>query len=74
MIINNTDNFEIFNYNNNKDKTTSILSEYFLFSPLSIILFTTRDHETITRYTGLNIIDINKIDNKKSRKLFLRNL
>jgi hypothetical protein len=74
MIIDNMDDFEIFYYNNNKNRTTGILSEYLFFSPLGIILFTTRDHEATIRYTSPNMIDINEMDDKKSRELLFRNL
>jgi hypothetical protein len=71
MIVDNADNFEIF-YHNNEDRTTGTLSEYLPFSPLGTILFTTRDHKAATRYTGPNMIDINEIDDEKSREFFLQ--
>jgi hypothetical protein len=68
MIVDNTDNFEIF-YRNYQDSGSSTLSKCLPFSPLRAILFTTRDREAATRYTCSNVIDIDKIDNRESREL-----
>jgi hypothetical protein len=68
MIVNNTDDFELF-YNNTNNNRSNILVEYLLFSILSAILFTTRDREAATRYAGLNMINIDEINDKESREL-----
>ncbi|KAH8585352.1 hypothetical protein B0O99DRAFT_713026 [Bisporella sp. PMI_857] len=73
MIVNNANDFEIFCCNN-KDSRSSRLSEYLPFSTLSAILFTTRDRKAATKYAGSDVIDINEINNKKSKKLLQKSL
>ena len=74
MIVDNADNFEIFYYNDNKDRGSSALSEYLPFSTLGAILFTTRDREAATRYAGSNVIDIDEMDDTESRELLQQSL
>jgi hypothetical protein len=73
MIIDNTDDFELF-YNDTDNNRSSTLSVYLLFNTLSAILFMTRDHEAATRYTGSNVINIDKMDNREARELLQRSL
>ncbi len=68
MIVDNTDNFEMFYYDDDDNKSGT-LSEYLLFSTLGVILFTTWDHKAAIRYTGSNVVNINKMDDRESREL-----
>jgi hypothetical protein len=72
IIVDNADDFEIFYHNNNDESGSSPLSEYFPFSTLGAILFTTRDREAATRYASSNVIDIDQMDAEESRELLQR--
>jgi hypothetical protein len=73
MIVDSADYFEMF-YKGNNDNKSGTLSEYLLFSTLSAILFTTRDHEAATRYAGSNVIDIDEMDDRESKELLQQSL
>jgi hypothetical protein len=64
----------MFYHNDSKDNQSSALSEYFLFSTLEAILFTTQDREAATQFAGPNIVIVNKIDNTKSKELLQQNV
>ncbi|KIN05367.1 hypothetical protein OIDMADRAFT_177562 [Oidiodendron maius Zn] len=73
MIIDNADDFKMF-YNGNNNNGSGVLLEYLPFSTLGAILFTTRDREAATKYAGINVIDIDKMDDTESRELLQRSL
>ena len=74
IVVDNADDFEMFYRNSNEDSGSGVLSEQLPFSTLGAILFTTRDREAATRYVGLNVIDIDGMDDIESRELLQRSL
>ncbi|KAN0089551.1 hypothetical protein V8E51_019811 [Hyaloscypha variabilis] len=69
MIVDNADDFALLYSRDDERIETRALHEYFPFSPLGAILFTTRDREAATRYAGSNVIAIEEMDDAESREL-----
>jgi tetratricopeptide (TPR) repeat protein len=69
LIVDNADDFGLLYNSANKSSDSRALHEYLPFSPLGVILFTTRDHEAATRYASSNVIRVEEMNETESRKL-----